>query len=215
MQGIGPNEQSPERVPALQRIEPKENFNSGFHVRTSAHTALLVAIAAAAFAPVSVNAQGVGTISGTVVSQRTGSPASGVQIAVEGQTANTLSDAAGAFRLTSVAGSGEVTLTLRRIGFQLTTHKANVGATGVRIEMVDRVVELSQLVVTGTAGVAEKRAIGNAVSTVNAADIVATQPVRNFQELLTVRARGAVSLQARAGGNGARIRIRGAHACLA
>ena len=44
------------------------------------------------------------------------------------------------------------------------------------------------MVVTGTAGIAEKRAIGNAVTTVNAAEVVATQPVNSFQELLNGRA---------------------------
>lgn len=172
---------------------------------------MLAGVIATTLSPERVAAQGVGTISGTVVSQRTGGAVTGAQISVEGQSVSALSDAAGAFRLTGLAGSGEVTLTLRRVGFQLTTHKATVGGTGVRIEMIDRAVELSQLVVTGTAGVAEKRAIGNAVSTVNAADIVATQPVRNFQELLTGRAAG-VSVIASSGqvGTGARIRIRGA-----
>lgn len=174
----------------------------------------MILLAAAIVAPPiasGIGAQGAGSISGNITSSRTGGPVSGAQITVEGQTVTAVSDAAGSFRLNGLTGSGEVTLSLRRVGYQAVTRRANIGATGVRIEMVDRAIELSQMVVTGTAGVAEKRAIGNAVSTVNAADIVSTQPVRNFQELLTGRAAG-VSVIASSGqvGTGARIRIRGA-----
>ena len=38
--------------------------------------------------------------------------------------------------------------------------------------------ELSEIVVTGTAGATERRAIGNAVTSVNAAEVTATQPVQ-------------------------------------
>ncbi|MHB1225572.1 MAG: SusC/RagA family TonB-linked outer membrane protein, partial [Gemmatimonadaceae bacterium] len=74
-----------------------------------------------------------------------------------------------------------------------------------------RAVELDQLVVTGTAGGTESRAIGNAVSQIKASDIVATQPVQNLQQLLNGRATG-VAVIAGSGqvGTGSRVRIRGA-----
>ena len=156
-------------------------------------------------------AQGTGTIVGTVVSERNGAPIADAQIVVEGRTVGTTTDAAGRFRLTALTGAGDVRLVVRRIGFVPKTVTATIGATNVRIALGDRAMELSQMVVTGTAGFAEKRAIGNAVSTVNAAEIVATQPVNSFQELLNGRASG-VSIVASSGqvGTGARIRIRGA-----
>jgi TonB-linked SusC/RagA family outer membrane protein len=104
-----------------------------------------------------------------------------------------------------------VRLTVRRIGYRPSTVTARVGDTDLRVVLAERAVELNQVVVTGTAGVAEKRAIGNAVSTVKVSDVVATQPVRNVQDLLTGRAAG-VAVVASSGqvGTGARIRVRGA-----
>ncbi|HMS01845.1 MAG TPA: SusC/RagA family TonB-linked outer membrane protein, partial [Gemmatimonadaceae bacterium] len=102
-------------------------------------------------------------------------------------------------------------LSVRRIGYQPRTITAAIGAPDVRIVLSERALELGGVVVTGTAGVTEKRAIGNAVTTVNASELVATQPINNFQDLLTGRASG-VSVVASSGqvGTGSRIRVRGA-----
>jgi TonB-linked SusC/RagA family outer membrane protein len=156
-------------------------------------------------------AQGTGTITGTVVNDRSGGPVADAQIAVEGTGIGATTDAAGRFRLAGISATGEVRLTVRRIGYQPKTQAATVGAANIRITLVERAMELTQLVVTGTAGLAEKRAIGNAVTSVNAAEVVATQPVSSFQELLNGRAAG-VSIVASSGqvGTGSRIRVRGA-----
>ncbi len=158
-----------------------------------------------------LRAQGTGIVSGTVVNDKNSSPIVDAQVAVEGRGVGTTTDAAGRFRLAGLTGGGEIRLVVRRIGFQPKTVSATIGASDVRIALSERSVELSQIVVTGTAGIAEKRAIGNAVSTVKAADIVATQPVNSFQELLNGRASG-VSIVASSGqvGTGSRIRVRGA-----
>lgn len=171
--------------------------------------AVLIVASLAGRAPLA--AQGTGTIAGSVVNEKNGSPVSEAQVAVEGRGAGTTTDASGRFRIAGLNGSGEVRVTVRRIGFQPRTVTTTIGATDVRVALVERAMELTQVVVTGTAGVAEKRAIGNAVSTVKAAEVVATQPVNSFQELLNGRASG-VSIVASSGqvGTGARIRVRGA-----
>ena len=158
-----------------------------------------------------LHAQGAGLITGTVVNEKNSSPIAEAQVAVEGRGVGTTTDASGRFRLAGLTGTGEVRLVVRRIGFQPKTVTATIGASDVQITLAERSIELTQVVVTGTAGIAEKRAIGNAVSTVKAADIVATQPVSSFQELLNGRASG-VSIVASSGqvGSGSRIRVRGA-----
>jgi hypothetical protein len=145
-----------------------------------------------------VMAQAAGSIAGTIVNEKNGSPIGDAQISVEGRNIGTTSDAAGRFRLTALTGSGSVQLTVRRIGFLPKTIGATIGDGNIRIAMAERAMELTSMVVTGTAGVAEKRAIGNAVSTVNAAEVVATQPVSSLQELLNGRASG-VSVVASSG----------------
>jgi TonB-linked SusC/RagA family outer membrane protein len=151
-----------------------------------------------------------GVVAGSVVTQGGQRPLGDVQVTVEGTTLGASTDASGHFRIAGVTGA-TVRLTARRIGYAPTTVTARVGQTDVAIVMNERALELNQVVVTGTAGVAEKRAVGNAVSTVKAADVVATQPVRNVQDLLTGRAAG-VAVIASSGqvGTGSRIRVRGA-----
>jgi len=187
---------------------PRTSRRHGARPRLVATFAFLLALVTP---PAAVSAQTGGVITGTVVSER-GTPLSDAQIAVDGQTGTGgTTDAGGRFRLVNIAGAGQVDLTVRRIGFLPRTVTATIGASDLRIVLTERALELSGLVVTGTAGVAEKRAIGNAVSTVNASEIVATQPINNFQDLLTGRASG-VSVVASSGqvGTGARIRVRGA-----
>jgi TonB-dependent SusC/RagA subfamily outer membrane receptor len=185
-------------------------------VRWAASRARTIGVAlglvAATLAPAAtVVAQSTGSIAGTVVNEKNGSPIGDAQIMVEGRNIGTTTDNAGRFRLAGLTGSGQVQITVRRIGFQPRTVGATIGDASVRIAMSERAMELTSVVVTGTAGVAEKRAIGNAVSTVNAAEVVATQPVNSFQELLNGRASG-VSIVASSGqvGTGSRIRVRGA-----
>lgn len=184
-----------------------------FRARLSAAGAATASmLALSLLAPTStIQSQATGIISGTVVNER-GSPVSDAQIGITGQeSVGSSSDASGRFRLVNITGTGQVELTVRRIGYQPRTITTSVGATDVRIVLVERAFELSGVVTTGTAGVAEKRAIGNAVTTVSASEIVATQPINNFQDLLTGRAAG-VSVIASSGqvGSGSRIRVRGA-----
>jgi TonB-linked SusC/RagA family outer membrane protein len=181
-----------------------------------------VLLAAAAFSPAAAPAAAAlalvpsravaqqGVVSGTVVAEGAQRPLADAQVLVEGTTLGGATDANGRFRIAGVSGT-EVRLTVRRIGYRPTTVTARVGDSDLRITLAERAVELNQVVVTGTAGVAEKRAIGNAVSTVKVSDVVATQPVRNVQDLLTGRASG-VSVVASSGqvGTGSRIRVRGA-----
>ena len=167
--------------------------------------ALVVPIGAArAQAPAAQN-----VVTGTVTAVATQRPIADAQVIVEGTTLGATTDAAGRFRIAGVGG-GEVRLVVRRIGYQPRTVPARAGQPA-QVALAERVLELNQVVVTGTAGVAERRAVGNAVAQVRAAEVVATQPVRNVQDLLTGRASG-VSVVGSSGqvGTGSRIRVRGA-----
>jgi TonB-linked SusC/RagA family outer membrane protein len=165
---------------------------------------LVPARAARAQAPA---AQGV--VTGVVTAASSQRPVADAQVVVEGTTLGATTDASGRFRIAG-APAGEVRLVVRRIGFQPRTVAARAGQL-VQVALADRVLELNQVVVTGTAGAAERRAVGNAVSQVRAAEVVATQPVRNVQDLLTGRAAG-VSVVGSSGqvGTGSRVRVRGA-----
>lgn len=170
-----------------------------------------LALVAVLIAPVRLAAQGSGAVAGAVFSERTGGPLADAQVVATGTAGVAVTDASGRFRLTVQTTAADVEITVRRLGYAPRTLTVRVGEMNLRVTLAERAVELGGVVVTGTAGVAERRAIGNAVSTVNAADIVATQPVSSFQELLTGRAAG-VSVVGSSGqvGTGSRIRVRGA-----
>lgn len=155
-------------------------------------------------------AQQTGAVAGQVVAERTLQPIAGVQIMVEGTQLGTQTDNAGRFRITGLTGTN-ATLVVRRIGYRPVTQQVAVGDTAIRITMVTQAISLEQVVVTGTTGATQERAVGNAVSQISAADVVATQPIQTLQELLNARASG-VAVVAGSGnvGTGSRVRIRGA-----
>ena len=149
-------------------------------------------------------------VAGTVVAERSERPLTGVQIAVDGQPGKgAVTDASGRFRIAGVTGT-QVTVTARMLGFRPATQTVTVGTTTVRFALAERALELNQVVVTGTAGGQQKRAIGNSIASVNAADVVATAPVPTVQDLLNGRTPGVVVMPGTGMvGSGSKIRIRG------
>jgi len=171
--------------------------------RILARAAILIAAGATALGAQS------GTIAGSVVSEGSRTPIAGAQVHVAGTTLGTTTDAAGQFRLVGLTGT-EVSVEVRRLGYRPTTLTVRVGATDVRVELPEKRVELDAVVVTGTAGATEKRAVGNAVSTIKASEVTEIAPVSNLQGLLNGRAAGVVVLGASGNvGTGSRIRVRG------
>lgn len=154
-------------------------------------------------------AQG-GVVAGTVVDARTLRGLDGAQVQVQGTTVGAMSDASGAFRLTGVQGAS-VTLQVRRLGFRPATVSARVGQTDLRVVLTEQVASLSEVVITGTAEPVERRAIGNAVTKVDAATIQQIAPSPDITNILNGKAAGVVVTQGSgAVGSGPRIRIRGA-----
>lgn len=148
-------------------------------------------------------------ISGVVVEQQTLRPLPNVQIQVVGTDRGTLSDANGRFRIVN-AGGGTVELQFTMIGYRTEKRTVRVGGPEVRVVMAQAAVELDAIVVTGTAGGQQKRALGNSISSVNAAQAVANAPVRTVQDLLNGRAAGVMVMPATGMvGSGSKIRIRG------
>jgi TonB-dependent SusC/RagA subfamily outer membrane receptor len=151
-----------------------------------------------------------GIVSGTVVTEAGQTPLPGVQVIVEGQQGKgAVTDASGRFRITGISGT-QVTLSARMIGYRPASQSVRVGATDVRFALADRPVELDQIVVTGTAGGQQQRAIGNSVARIKAAEVVASSPIPNVEDLINGRAPGVVVTPGTGMiGSGANIRIRG------
>ena len=152
---------------------------------------------------------GDGTVAGTVVAAGTEAPISDVVILVQGTRLVTRSDPNGRFRLTGLTGT-EVTLEARRIGFRLATVRAVVGPQPVSIVLTVTPLELDAVVVTGQVGAVERRAVGNAVTTIDASNELRTSGAGTLGSLINGRAPGVVvtSGTGRAG-TGTSLSIRG------
>src|SRR5204862_2246411 len=77
--------------------------------------------------------------------------------------------------------------------------------------LTPRSLQLDQVVITGTGGVVQKRAVGNVVETLKAADVLEVAPARTVDQLVGARTPGVIVLPSSGQvGTGAQIRIRGA-----
>ncbi|HVX41570.1 MAG TPA: SusC/RagA family TonB-linked outer membrane protein [Gemmatimonadaceae bacterium] len=186
--------------PALDRAAPRRLV----HVAS----ALAIAIGLQMVAARVARAQE-GVVAGRVVASGTNEPLSNAAISVVGGTQRAESDAQGHFRLTGLSGT-TVTLDVRRIGYRGDRVSARVGQTDVVVSLAVNPTALEAVVVTGTAGAQEKREIGNAVTTIDAASVAKTAPIPSMQSLLNGRTPGLVVMPTSgAVGTGSQVRVRG------
>jgi len=125
---------------------------------------LLLSTTSAAWAQVAVN--------GTVTDER-GSRLPGVNVVVAGTSLGTATDLEGRFSFTIDSGTFPASLEFRFVGYR--TERRAVTAQPARqevnVRMTPDLLGIDEVVVTGTGGGAERRQLGNAISTVDAAPI--------------------------------------------
>lgn len=147
-------------------------------------------------------------VAGTVVDEQ-GAPVANAQVYVEETGTGTLTNSQGAFRL--AVSPGEVTVRVVILGFRTETRTVTAPAEGVSVSLVAAAINLDALVVTGTAGAVERRAVGTAIATINASDQVGLAPTPDVSQLINGRAPGVVVTPGTGMvGSGPTIRIRGA-----
>jgi TonB-linked SusC/RagA family outer membrane protein len=183
-------------------------------VREVRTAVMLIAIAAlAGAAPSSLLAQATGTIRGRVLEARSQRPMSDVRVAVVGSSLGGVTGANGAFVISNVP-AGSRALRAQLIGYRPGEQTVDVPAGGTvqaDFTLDPAAVQLNEIVVTGSAVATERRALGNAVTTLDVADLASKSTVTNVTELLQSKTPG-VSILPNSGapGTAAEIRIRGA-----
>lgn len=154
-----------------------------------------------------------GTVSGKVIDAATKLPISDVRVVLVGTQYAAPTNKDGEYRLVNVR-AGAVTIGVLRIGYKSSQQNATVVAgqtTTVNFELATSAINLSEVVVTGTAGNQERKAQSALVASVSAADIIKDAPVTNVANLLQSRVPGvALSSQSGTKGTATQIRIRGA-----
>ena len=159
-----------------------------------------------------LQAQQTGTVTGRVTDSQSGQPVASVQIFIAGLDIGVLTQQNGRFLLQNVP-AGTHTVSAERIGYNTQTAEVSLGAGETVVQnftLTEEALQLDEVIVTGTPGGTQRRAIGNSVSQVEAASVTQQVAITNMQDLLTARTPG---LQfSRLSGNvgtGSPIQIRG------
>jgi len=154
-----------------------------------------------------------GTVRGRVTDAASGRPLPAVQILVEGTSVGTLTNASGQFELTGIP-AGQITIVAQSIGYARGSQVVVVAdgeSVTLDFQLRAEALGLDQIIVTGTAGGTQRRAVGNVVDRLDAAELMTVTPTTDMTQLIGQRTPGVVML---GGGNqvgaGGRIRIRGA-----
>jgi len=160
-----------------------------------------------------LDAQQGGSISGQTRSAETGRPLAAVQVALPDLNLGSLSQGNGRYLIQNVpAGTHSVTVT--RIGSRSVTVQVVVGAgqvVALNFDLETEALALDEIIVTGTAGGTQRRAIGNVVGQVDAASLAEIAPISEVRDLIGTRVPGvAIMGGSGAVGSGSTIRIRGA-----
>ena len=121
--------------------------------------------------------QATGTIRGTVRSVDA-RPLTGAQVSLPGTGRGTITNNAGEYMLVNVP-TGDQAVRVDMIGFASEERSVNVTAGGTAVldfELAESAIALDAVVVTGTAGETRRREVGNAVSQIDAAEVVIQPP---------------------------------------
>lgn len=162
--------------------------------------------------PASVLAQQTGTVEGTVLAATSQRPLAGAQVSIEGTGLGSLVQSSGTFTISNVP-AGDHTVRVTMLGYAPTERDLTVGpgeTVTIEFALTSQALALDEVVVTGTAGGTQRRAIGNVVDRLDASGVMEVTPVTSVNQLIGQRSPG-VQIQPATGqvGAGAPIHIRG------
>jgi TonB-linked SusC/RagA family outer membrane protein len=178
-----------------------------------ANIGAVLALGALLVAPPLLAAQQGASVQGTVTDAASGSAISGAIVSIAGSRLQGVTNVLGYYRIPAVP-AGAVTVQVHRIGYRTLATPVTLAdgqAFTGDYQLTASVVQLEEIVVTGTAGQLERRAQAGTVSTVSVADLAAVAPINTATDALRARTPG-VSVTSASGSSGAsnQIRIRGA-----
>jgi TonB-linked SusC/RagA family outer membrane protein len=157
------------------------------------------------------------TVNGEVTDSTNQQPLVGVEVVVDGPGGAALrgarTDGGGRYVLTNVP-PGALTIRARFVGYAPKARSLTINAgesVTLDFALTPRSLQLDQVVITGTGGAVQKRAVGNVVATLAATDVLQVAPARTTDQLIGARTPGVIVLPSSGQvGTGAQVRIRGA-----
>ena len=154
-----------------------------------------------------------GSIAGKVIDRTSQQPLADARIVIPGTTLEARTNDLGEFRFPTVR-VGRLVVGAYHIGYRATSDTVVIvagRATSVTLQMQASLVQLSELVITGTAGNLERKAQAALVASVSAKSVMETAPISTVSQLLQSRVPGvALTTTSGTAGTATMIRIRGA-----
>jgi TonB-dependent starch-binding outer membrane protein SusC len=179
---------------------------------------LVLGLLVLAAAPVSAQ-QPTYTISGRVMDEASNTPLVGAQVLVRGTRYGGLTNAQGRYSIIAQLTPGTHTVEVQMIGRQTASREISAGTERIIVvpdlALTTVALSLDEVVVTGTAAPTSRRALGNAVSTVEGRTINEA-PASTIDQALQGKIAGAV-IQSNTGtpGGGVSVRLRGTSSIVA
>jgi TonB-dependent starch-binding outer membrane protein SusC len=157
-----------------------------------------------------IQAAQVGTITGRVIGTAGNNPIAGAHVQIVGTNIGTQTNADGRFSMANIP-AGQVQLRVNMLGYGSADRPVTVRAgetVTLEIALERQALGLDEIVVTGTAGQARRREVGNTIAQINMAEV--RQPATSMDQLLSGRSTGlTVTPSGGSLGAGAQIRLRG------
>lgn len=158
-----------------------------------------------------------GTVRGRVTDASSGRGLPEAQVSIEDTRLGAVSGPNGDFSIVNVP-TGARTIVVRRIGYSPATKAVTVGADGVSagdIALTASAINLTEVVVTGSAAPTEKRKVGTSVASVDSTLISRAQSVTVDQALQGKVAGAQISQNSGGpGGGGISVRLRGTNSFI-
>ena len=144
-------------------------------------------------------------ITGTIVDAKN-KPVAGASIVIEGSSVGTVSDDQGKFRI-SMPEKGSMLITFAGYRSQIVKWD---GSSDIKVELVEDIARLDEIVVSGVSTAIKRRNLANAVVTINATQLNGVAPAQTFDQALNGKIVGA-NINANSGtpGGGLSVKLRG------
>lgn len=181
-----------------------------FHLLATLPVLLLLLLVSVALPPPAAAQAARGTLRGRVVDAASMRPLPGVQISLPGTGLGSLTNASGQYLLINVPAQTH-TVRAQLIGYGAAETSVTINPNETQtadFQLAQAALALDEVVVTGTAGAARRREVGNSIAQIDVADI--NEPIASVEDLLTGRVAGVTVMQGSGmAGSGAQIRLRG------
>jgi outer membrane receptor protein involved in Fe transport len=183
------------------------------HSRTRLWLVAAAFLLGSAAAPAAAQDPETGTIRGKVTAGADLRPLSGVQVSIPGTGRGALTNNRGEFLIVGVP-AGPHTARAQMIGYTTGERQVTVAAgetATLDFQLAEQALALDEVVVTGTAGAARRREIGNSITSVRS-ETLENETILSAQDAITGTAPSLqVNLNGGDPGSGGTVRIRGAN----